>query len=136
MSYQNLDVFLRERGIKASYQRVRILDYMRGTKSHPSAAKIYQDLHPQIPSLSLATVYNTLNLFVEKGLITELKVEGDEARYDFPYEPHAHFVCTECGTIYDVPMGVPQACMDMEGFLVKETQIVFRGVCPSCQHRN
>lgn len=136
MSYQTLDQFLRERGIKASYQRVRILDYMRQTKAHPSVAQIYNELHPQIPSLSLATVYNTLNLFVDKGLVTELKVEGDEARYDFPYEPHAHFVCQKCGTIYDVPTGTPQACMDMDGFLVRETQIVFKGICPSCQHQN
>jgi len=132
MSYQTLDQFLRENGIKASYQRVRIYDYMRQTKSHPSVAQIYQDLHPQIPSLSLATVYNTLNLFVEKGMITELKVEGDEARYDFPYQPHAHFVCTKCKAIYDVPIGNPTACADMEGFTVKETQIIFKGICPNC----
>lgn len=133
MSYQTLDQFLRERGIKASYQRLCILDYLRHHHGHPSAAEIYRDLHDHIPSLSLATVYNTVNLFVEKGLVTEIKAEGDEARYEFPHEPHAHFVCTRCGAIHNVPMASPQACLDLEGYLIKETQILFKGICPDCQ---
>jgi len=132
--YQSLDTFLREKGIKASYQRVRILDYMKSTKSHPSVAKIYEDLRDHIPSLSLATVYNTLNLFLEKRLVQEIKSDGDEARFDLIDYPHAHFQCEGCGEIYDVPMGNAQACVDLDGFEIHETQIFYRGLCSHCLH--
>jgi len=127
------DVFLRQNGIKASYQRVSIYEYLRHTTSHPSVSQIFEALHPTIPSLSRATVYNTINLFVDKKLVTPVQVDGPEARYDLAQPHHAHFHCSVCQTIYDIPVheiGVPAA---LEGFDVQEAHLHYKGRCPRCR---
>jgi Fur family peroxide stress response transcriptional regulator len=92
-----IDSFLREKGIKASYQRLRIFDYLQKSKEHPTVSTIYDDLLPEIPSLSRATVYNTLNLFVDKRIAKVLPLEDHEARFDIMAEDHAHFDVTPVG---------------------------------------
>jgi Fe2+ or Zn2+ uptake regulation protein len=127
------DAYLRQRGIKASFQRVSILDYLQNTTAHPSVSQIFADLHPSIPSLSRATVYNTINLFVEKKIVVPVQVDGAEARYDLLEPRHAHFHCTACQTIYDIDadeIGVPEVLKDFE---VHEAQLHFKGVCPRCR---
>lgn len=127
------DAYLREKGIKASFQRVSIYNYLQNTTSHPSASKIFLDLHPTIPSLSRATVYNTLNLFVEKKIVIPVQVDTAEARYDLAEPHHAHFHCVACQTIYDIPideMGIPEPLKDFE---VREAQLHYKGLCPQCR---
>lgn len=127
------DAYLRQKGIKASFQRISIYDYLRHTTAHPSVSQIFTDLHPTIPSLSRATVYNTINLFVDHKIVIPVQVDGPEARYDLADPEHAHFHCTGCQTIYDIPVGdipVPQALAD---FQVKEAQLHYKGLCPRCR---
>lgn len=133
----HLDTFLREKGIKASYQRIKIYEYLQNSYSHPSVSRIFEDLHPQIPSLSRATVYNTLNLFLEKKLVQVVNTEGAEARYDLSDEHHGHFACTQCGEIYDVPLeALPAVPAALTGFQVQETQLHFKGICAACSQKN
>lgn len=133
----DLDVFLRDRGIKASFQRIKIYDYLQNCYSHPSVSRIYEDLHPQIPSLSRATVYNTMNLFLEKKLVQVVNTEGAEARFDLADPHHGHFTCDSCGTIIDIPLTeAPPLPRNLEGFEVFETQLHFRGRCPQCSTKN
>ena len=126
------DIFLRERGIKASFQRVKIFDYLQRSKEHPSVSKIFQDLNPLIPSLSRATVYNTINLFVEKSLVIPIQVDGPESRYDLADPMHTHFHCTVCARIFDIDADPPDLPVELEGFRVEKSQVIYSGVCPGC----
>lgn len=127
------DAYLRQKGIKASFQRVSIFDYLRHTTSHPSVSQIFAALHPTIPSLSRATVYNTINLFVERKIVTPVQVDGTEARYDLTDPRHAHFHCVGCQTIYDIPIdeiGIPDPLKDFD---VHESHLHYKGLCPRCR---
>jgi Fe2+ or Zn2+ uptake regulation protein len=127
------DAYLRQKGIKASFQRVSIFEYLRHTTAHPSVSQIFSALHPTIPSLSRATVYNTINLFVERKLVIPVQVDGLEARYDLADPRHAHFHCISCQTIYDIPIdeiAVPEPLRDFE---VHESQLHYKGLCPNCR---
>jgi Fur family transcriptional regulator, peroxide stress response regulator len=132
-TFERSDVYLRQRGIKASFQRVSIFDYLQKTSEHPSVSQIFSELHPRIPSLSRATVYNTINLFLKKKIVIPVQVEGLEARYDLAEPHHAHFHCQVCQKIYDIPadaIGVPETLKD---FLVQEALLHYKGVCPQCR---
>ena len=72
--------------------------------THPSAEVIYQELSPYYPTMSLTTVYNTLKALTEAGTIYTLKIERDNAHFDYPHYPHSHFRCRCCGEIFDVPL--------------------------------
>lgn len=74
---------LREQHVRITPQRKLILDYLMTHENHPPVETIYQELAPQMASLSLATVYNTLNLFVELGIVIEIPNENGGVRYDF-----------------------------------------------------
>jgi len=127
------DAYLRQKGIKASYQRVAIFDYLRHTTSHPSVSQIFGELHPTIPSLSRATVYNTINLFVDRKIAVPVQVDGPEARYDLADPRHAHFHCVVCQSIYDIPVDEIAKPAGLVGFDVQESQIHFKGICPRCR---
>lgn len=127
------DAYLRQKGIKASYQRVSIYEYLQNTTAHPSAAKIFADLQPVIPSLSRATVYNTLNLFVAKKIVVPVQVDGSEARFDLLEPHHAHFHCVRCQTIYDLPSAEVAIPESLREFDVQEAQLHYKGLCPRCR---
>ena len=127
------DVYLRKRGIKASFQRVSILDFLQKTTDHPSVSQIFSVLHPRIPNLSRATVYNTINLFLEKRIVIPVQVDGPEARYDLSEPQHAHFHCQACQKIYDISseeIPIPEMLKDFE---VREAQLHYKGICQNCR---
>jgi Fur family peroxide stress response transcriptional regulator len=88
-------------GIKATHQRLEILRELAGTEEHPDAETIYARVHDRLPTLSLDTVYRTLRLFEEKGVIARVGAVRDRARFEANTERHHHFVCTACGRICD-----------------------------------
>lgn len=134
----NIPSFLRNQGIKASYQRIRIYEYLMNNRTHPTVAEIYDALITDIPSLSKTTVYNTLNLFVEKELVEEVTIEGSEMRYDIKDpEGHGHFKCIKCHKIFDVPIQIEKIFdKEMSDFLVQAQFVHFVGICPDCQKDN
>lgn len=127
------DHYLRQKGIKASFQRVSIYEYLRNTTAHPSVSQIFADLHPSIPSLSRATVYNTINLFVDRKIVIPVQVDGSEARYDLADPHHAHFHCLGCQTIFDIDVDEVPIPSTLEEFVVQEAQIHYKGLCPRCR---
>lgn len=134
----NIPSFLRNQGIKASYQRIRIYEYLMINRTHPTVAEIYDALITDIPSLSKTTVYNTLNLFVEKELVEEVTIEGSEMRYDIKDpEGHGHFKCTQCHRIFDVPVQIEKIFTDeLSEFHVQAQFVHFVGICPDCLKKN
>lgn len=129
---RGLDEFLRSRGVSPSFQRIRILEYLIKNRTHPSAEEIHRKIVCIIPTLSKTTVYNTLNLFVEKGVVKRLGIDDAEARFDIDMEEHAHFQCISCGKIFDLKEKNISINDKLEGHLMLEASIYIKGYCRDC----
>jgi Fur family peroxide stress response transcriptional regulator len=120
--------------IKLTPQRIAILDYLEGNKSHPSAEQVYRHISKQFPSISYATVYNVLNVLVQLGFIKELSIDPDKKRFDPDTSQHHHLICVKCKKIIDVNMeyhfDLPGEALN--GFKILSNQIEFYGICPDC----
>ena len=134
---EKLRAYLEEEGIQPSYHRLKILEYMMNHRTHPTVDIIYKNLSKEIPTLSKTTVYNTLKLFVAKGIVQELTIEEKEVRYDADTKPHAHFKCIECGNVYDIALESPIFDTEtIEGHKVIECHVYLKGVCKDCFLKN
>lgn len=123
--------------VRITPQRRAILSYLISSHEHPSAEMIYQGLIVDHPGMSLATVYNTLNLFAQSGFIRELASGDACTRYDFISDEHYHLICMSCGKIQDIELDVdPSLVAEAEkasGYLIHSMNIEFKGICPECQ---
>lgn len=123
---------LEEHQIKTSYQRLTILEYLMEDRTHPTADNVYTALAGKVPVISRATVYNTLTLFLEKGLVSTMISARNELRYDLLTQPHGHFICNQCERIYNFPYRCNNQYVDLDGFEIVSAEIVLRGVCREC----
>lgn len=130
-------ILLKENNLKATPQRLAIFHMLYNTKSHPSAEMIYTSLHDTHPTMSLATVYKTLDAFSKNGLIQQLNVGEDSFRYDANACAHPHIICTECHQVFDMELdGVEELrerVKETTSFKLSHEQLYFYGVCPKCQ---
>ena len=120
---------LRDHGINPSAQRVAVAQYVLHTKDHPSADEVWTRVRERFPHLSRATVYNTLNLFVEKGLLRQFALTEGRVVFDPKTDDHHHFIDEESGKIHDVAWDAVRVSnvSKLEGFDVREYQVVMRG---------
>lgn len=121
-------------------KRDAILTCVRGTTVHPSAEWVYGQLKPQIPDLSLGTVYRNLTYFKDQGDIISLGTVKGVERFDGNTSPHVHFICTECGAVLDLPqIAVPQELTQSvnmsTGGNVCGCQLTFTGKCNQCNQQ-
>lgn len=125
---------LLKKDIKPSLQRIKIMEYLIGHRIHPTVEDIYNDVHKDIPTLSKATVYNTLNLFIEAKLLRVITIEEHETRYEIGLHDHGHFKCNSCGKIFDFNLNIDclTAPGQLDGFCVAEKNVYFKGTCPGC----
>jgi Fur family iron response transcriptional regulator len=126
---QDLRQRLEAHGIQPSAQRLAVADYVLHTVEHPSADQVFSRVSATLPMLSRATVYNTLNLFVEKGLLRELVLAEGRVVFDPNVDRHHHFIDDRTGAIHDVPWGdvTVDRVEALPGFEVREYQVVMRG---------
>jgi len=120
---------LRDHGIQPSAQRVAVAEYVLRTDEHPSADLVWKRVRRRFPYISRATVYNTLNTFVEKGLLKTLNLSDDSIVFDPKTETHHHFIDEKTGRIHDIPWDQVQVCNieRLRGFEVHDYQVVIRG---------
>jgi len=133
MRIENIGKFLKERNIRPSYQRIKVYQYLIEMENHPTVDTIYKALSPSIPTLSKTTVYNTLNIFIERGIVNVLVIEENETRYDANIGLHGHFKCESCNFVYDID--IDDSLLknkELEGFQIKENHIYFKGICKNC----
>lgn len=125
---------LKKLGLKATPQRLAILKLLDGNKLHPSAEDIYKQLKPDFPSLSLATVYNTLEALAKAGELQEVGITVGKKHFDPDPSPHAHFYCRICNSIYDWYINPADIGIDsrINGYLVENYVVNLYGVCPGC----
>lgn len=131
----DISKYLSDYGVKVSFQRMKIFEYFVKHRNHPTVNDIYEEIVKEIPTLSKTTVYNTLNLFVEKNILDLIIIEENESRYDWAECIHGHFKCECCKGVYDIGIDVntmKQQIPDLNGFKVNEHHIYFKGICPKC----
>jgi len=100
---------LRERDVTPTPQRIAILEHVQKRTDHPTAEQIYEELRVNFPSLSRATVYNTLELLWKLGEIQQLNITARKARYDPNPKPHHHFFCWRCERVLNIEVSCPIA---------------------------
>lgn len=118
-------------------KRNAILSYLRETTDHPSAEMIFNHLKPEIPDLSIGTVYRNLTVFRQQGVATCVATVGGVERFDGNVNEHVHFICNECGSVNDLhelaaPEALKTAAEECIGGRVDACQLSFTGVCKEC----
>ncbi len=132
---ENIKKFIDNKGVKATLHRIKILEYLMKAKNHPTVDKIYEDIVKIIPTISKTTVYNTLKIFLEKDMISELTITGSETHYDFNDHNHHHFYCKKCGKIYDIDSDCDYTCSlkdEIDGNIINSYQCYYKGICKNC----
>lgn len=117
------------RAIQPSAHRVAVAQYVLSTEDHPSAERVWESVKARFPMISRATVYNTLNLFVEKGLLKQLVLAEGRVVFDPKTERHHHFIDEVTGDIHDVPWDSVKVARapQLPGYEITEYQVVLRG---------
>lgn len=125
-------------GLRCTPQRYAVMAFLMKSKRHPTAAEIFQGVNRLDPRSSRATTYNNLRDLVEAGLVREVAVEGRAARFDAKGMRHHHFICDRCGNVEDMDWyDVPKPASDSLGKrLVREYELIFRGLCIKCAPRH
>jgi Fur family transcriptional regulator, peroxide stress response regulator len=127
---------LKRSGLRLTPQRAEIYREVARSLDHPDAETVYRGIHARMPSVSLDTVYRSLCLFVDLGLVMGMTSPQPRSRYDANVGPHAHFVCRRCGLARDLP-GRAHPALDepekaQEFGVVESTYIELRGLCHEC----
>jgi len=131
---------LKKAGLRVTPQRVAIMQTLCGSKDHPTAAKIYEDIRRQHPNLAIGTVYYTLDKLVEAGIVTSIGTVGDDQiHYDGDTTFHSHLACLSCQRIIDKQTPDLEEVMHKiksdTGFKVTGSCCVYYGLCPDCQKK-
>lgn len=123
--------------IKLTPQRLAILGFLDGNKTHPCAEEIYKAVIKKFPTMSFATVYNTLEALKNKGSIQELKIDTDKKRYDPDITTHHHLICIKCKSVTDIHKDFKIDLSEdlVPGFELLSNTIEFQGICQRCRKR-
>ena len=131
--FEDLKKQLIDKKIALSYQRLKVLEYLVQSHSHPTVDMIYKELKKTIPTLSKTTIYNTLRTLMQAGLVRGITIEDNETRYDIELENHGHFKCESCGTIYNFSTDIDSLQVEgLDDFKVNDRNVYYSGVCPKC----
>src|ERR1700744_2435896 len=124
-------------GITVPHQRQVLFEVMQGIPGHPSPEEVYERVQERIPSISLATVYKNIHLFIASGLFREVSMHHGSLRVEMNDRPHHHMVCTRCKAIYDLDeeqLGeMPQPHRLPNGFIAERDSVDVLGLCSACQ---
>lgn len=124
-------------GQRFTEQRAAVYRYLSGTTSHPTADEVFLEVRSDLPGISLATVYKSLETLVGCGLAMKLTYSDGSARYDGRTDPHPHVRCIECGRVADVPGPIPRDDLarlrsHAGGFRVTGYRLELTGYCTAC----
>ena len=124
---------------KVTPQRLAVYAALADTTEHPTAETLYKELRADYPTMSLATVYKSLDAFCEIGIVRELNVGEEAFRYDADISPHPHIRCMSCDRVADVPItalpALDKNVASVTGYRIVSQQMYFFGYCPECQKK-
>jgi Fe2+ or Zn2+ uptake regulation protein len=137
MHNENYTDILRNSGLKATVQRIGVLDILH-EMGHSSIDEIYEKVQQRHPSISLATVYKNVDTMLEKGVILEIPIAGAKSKYEIKKEEHIHLICQRCGSVTDESMEKLD-CHRLDEITAKSrfslsySQVNLYGICEACQ---
>ena len=143
MQHGNTEALLREalesNGQRYTEQRAAVYRYLLGTESHPTADEVFTSVRQEIPDISLATVYKSLETLVGCGLALKLTYGDGSARYDGRTDPHHHARCLQCGKVMDWPVHIDASALagqmqSVNGFNVEGYRLELVGHCSDCMN--
>jgi len=128
---------LESSGQRFTEQRAAVFRFLAATDSHPSADEVFLAVRSELPGISLATVYKSLETLVGCGLAVKLTYSDGSARYDGRVDPHHHARCVRCGRVVDIPGRLPDGEFESlrvraHGFTVTGYRLELSGYCPDC----
>ena len=129
---------LRQAGIRITPQRMAICAALANNRTHPTALTLYREIKDRYPSLSLTTVYNTLDILAGLGAVNILGNAGDgHIHYDSHTEPHINLACIRCHQIIDFGSSyialLDQELIKTSGYHLLGVRMMYYGLCPACQ---
>jgi Fur family peroxide stress response transcriptional regulator len=137
--FDELISVLKAKGYRMTPQRLELVRIIAASNGHPSAAQIYETIKHQFPSMSQATVYNTLALLKDMNQILEIDLHGDSHYDGNRSEPHPHIICIECNQIvdgdFDLDVEMIKRLEETSGFQITRSQFSFYGLCPNCRSK-
>lgn len=137
MSEYDLIQVLSSHGVRPTQQRIAVYQYLMTHPIHPSADTIYRALVEKYPVFSRTTIYNSLNILVQAGLVRPINIRSDEQRFDATTADHGHFLCIKCGEIYDFDVDsrvLNSLCPS--GYANSRGDVFFTGICPGCTEKH
>lgn len=132
---------LKAHGHRLTPQRLALLKLLSSATDHPSASQLHERISAQFPTTSLATVYKTLSILTELGLVEEMGFSHDDNRYDGSHsEAHAHVICVRCRKIIDADLpslaSLQESVVEKLGYCITGQRVEFYGLCPECQSKS
>jgi Fur family peroxide stress response transcriptional regulator len=129
---------LKEQGFRMTPQRLAVLEILAVSNGHPSVEMIYEQVRPNFPTTSLATIYKTVNLLKELGEVVELDFSEESNRYDGNKPcPHPHLICQRCKSVVDPDIEIlrdlSRELASKTGYKIVTHRLDFFGICPRCQ---
>ena len=128
----------RGKGFKLTPQRIAILKFLEGNTAHPTADDIYTEIRKKNPTVSFATVYNTVQALKDRGELAEITIDPERKHFDPNPEPHHHIICSRCRKIADIFVDYSEALKLPEDVLGKFSpmgnHVDFYGICKDCQN--
>ena len=125
-----------ERGLALTHQRRVIYRILAETAQHPTPEETFQQVRREIPSISLATIYKNIKVFLDSGLLIEIGTPGQTMRLDASLDAHHHLICSNCRMIFDIPaetVGPLQLAKPLPKYFRMESYTVnFAGHCAQC----
>lgn len=134
MQTKEITALFREKGLKATPQRVAVYRFLLENPIHPDVETVYKEVVRENPSFSKTTVYNCLEALTGRGLLIPVKIDSDRIRYDADTRFHGHFICEECGKIYDFECQSGFA-KGIDGFEIRQKDVYYSGVCSCCRNK-
>lgn len=128
---------IRSRGLKITSQRIAILKLLEDRKDHPSAEKIFREMKEIYPTISFATIYSTAQILRDAGLLQTLSIDDRRVFFDPDPTPHAHFLCSKCGALEDIPLEkeILNRIRRSVPHNLDAVQVYCYGICRACSGR-
>ncbi len=134
MDKENIISLFKSKGLKATPQRIAVYGFLVDNPVHPDVETVYNRVTADNPSFSKTTVYNCLKALADCGLVTPVTIDSDKIHYDADTSFHGHFICRQCGGIYDFHCDDDTAHCP-EGFEVQQKNVYYSGICCRCKNK-
>lgn len=135
MKTREITDLFKEKGIKATPQRIAVYKFLAENHIHPDVDTVYNQVTKEHPSFSKTTVYNCLSALTKSGLLIPVKIDNEKIRYDADTDFHGHFICESCGKIFDFRCSEEKLpCLD--GFEIRQRDVYYSGLCSCCKNKN